>query len=299
MYLPTSDLLTPAHWLGWAETAYAEHELVLGQVADNAHDEALYLILRTLELPLDSPAKVMRRLLSGEQLQRLTDVFTRRVAERVPAGYLTREAWLGEYSFYCDERVIIPRSYFLELIPTLSGYLPEGLVVTNAVDVCTGSGCLAILLAHQFPSARVDGIDLSPDALEVAQINVRDHAVGDRLTLHRSDVFDAVPVRRYDIILSNPPYEPSDICDDLPPEFAHEPRLALDGGADGLDIIRKLLRQAMERLQPHGIVVLEVGELRPAMERAWPKLRMKWLETADGSNCCCLIRGDDLATIRG
>lgn len=292
-----ASLRTPQEWLGWAEQAYLDHGLVLGQVADNAHDEALYLILRTLDLPLDSRPKVMRRDLRAEERARLTAVFTRRILERVPAGYLTREAWLGEHRFYCDERVIIPRSYFLELIPTLADHLPRGTVVREVVDVCTGSGCLAILLAHQFPTARVDAIDLSPDALAVARINVRDHGVGDRLTLHRSDVFDAVPVRRYDIILSNPPYEPSAICDDLPPEFLHEPRLALDGGKDGLVIIRKLFKQALPRLQPHGIVVLEVGELRGAMEKAWPRLRLVWLATLDGSNCCCLIRASDLAKV--
>ena len=266
----TTALRTPAAWLAWAERAYAAHGLVTAQVADNAHDEALYLILHTLGLPLDSTPKVMRRELAPAESRRLRDVFTRRIIERVPAGYITQEAWLGPYRFFCDERVLIPRSYFLELIPSLVEHLPPGTPVREVVDVCTGSACLAILLAHQFPEARVDGIDLSPDALDVAKINVRDHGVGDRLTLHRSDVFDAVPVRRYDIILSNPPYEPSDICDNLPPEFEHEPRLALDGGPDGLKIIRKLLAQAKERLQPHGIVVLEVGELRGAMERAWP-----------------------------
>ncbi len=291
----TAGLRTPAEWLAWAEAAYVRHGLVTAQVADNAHDEALYLILHTLGLPLDSKPKVMRRTLTAAESARLGEVFGRRILARKPAGYITREAWLGPYRFYCDERVLIPRSYFLELIPTLAEHLSERTVVREVVDVCTGSGCLAILLAHAFPEARVDGIDLSADALEVAKINVRDHAVGDRLTLWRSDVFDAVPVRKYDIILSNPPYEPSAICDGLPPEFEHEPRLALDGGADGLDIIRKLLHQARERLQPHGIVVLEVGELRRAMERAWPRLRMTWLETFDGSDCCCLIRGPDLA----
>jgi len=293
----TADLRTPGAWLDWAETAYARAGASLGQVADNAHDEALYLILHTLGLPLDSPAAVLKRSLNAAAITRLQAVFSRRLVDHVPAGYLTREAWLGEHRFYCDERVLIPRSYFLELIPTLAEHLPRGTVVREAVDVCTGSGCLAILLAHEFAAARVDAIDLSADALAVARINVRDHDLTDRVTLHRSDVFAAVPARLYDIILSNPPYEPSDLCDALPAEFRHEPRLALDGGADGLDIIRPLLAQAQERLQPHGIVVLEVGELRRAMERAWPRLRLRWLPTADGSDCVCLIHARDLAKI--
>jgi ribosomal protein L3 glutamine methyltransferase len=292
-------LRTPEAWLAWAERSYEDRELALGQVADNAHDEALYLILRALELPMDSELGVMGRELSPAQQGRLVEWFTRRIVDRVPAGYLTKEAWLGEYRFFCDERVIIPRSYFLEIIPELVDWLPEGLVVRDAVDVCTGSGCLGILLAHHFSEARVDAVDLSPDALAVATINVRDHGVGDRVTLHASDVFDAVPVRQYDILLSNPPYEPSEICDSLPREFQQEPRLALDGGLDGLDIVRKLLRQAPERLHPHGIVVLEVGELRPAMEAAWPELELEWLETVDGSDCVCLIRATEVVRVFG
>ena len=294
LYRGTNHLCTLGDWLTWAETVYEEYGVALGQVSDNAHDEALYLLLRTLELPLDSEPSVLRRALTVNETTAVKTLFQRRIIEREPAGYITREGWLGEHRFYCDERVIIPRSYFLELIPSLTRYLPKGTEVKAVVDVCTGSGCLAILLAHQFPDAQVDGIDLSPDALAVAKINVREHAVGDRLTLHRSNVFDAVPERHYDIILSNPPYEPSAVCDDLPDEFRREPRLALDGGADGLDIVRKLLRQAAARLQPHGIVVLEVGALRRAMHRAWPELRMRWLETVDGSNCVCLIRARDL-----
>ena len=279
----------------WAVGEYESHDLALGQISDNAHDEALYLILRTLGLPLDSEPDVLERLLSPEQKKLLRQNFRRRIMEHVPASYLTKEAWLGEHRFYCDERVLTPRSYFLELIPTLSSYLPKGTPVKDVVDVCTGSGCLAVLLAYEFGSARVDAVELSPDALEVAQINVCEHGLTDRITLHESDVFDAVPERRYDIILSNPPYEPSAVCDQLPDEFKHEPRMALDGGADGLIIVRKLLQQAMSRLQPDGLVVLEVGAQRRAMQQAWPNLPMRWLKTFDKMNCVCLIRAADLA----
>jgi ribosomal protein L3 glutamine methyltransferase len=287
-------LRTPGAWLAWAERVYEERDLALGQVADNAHDEALYLILRALDLPLESQPEVMDRRVSEAQRAKLSDWFARRILERVPVGYLTKEAWLGPYRFYCDERVLIPRSYFLELIPELADYLPAGLVVRDVVDVCTGSGCLGVLLAHEFPEARVDAVDLSADALAVARMNVRDHRMEAQVVLHQSDVFTSVPPRQYDILLSNPPYEPSEICDELPREFQQEPRLALDGGTDGLDIVRKLLQQAPGRLKPHGIMVLEVGELRAAMEQAWPWLAMEWLETVDGSDCVCLIRASDL-----
>ncbi len=249
---------------------------------------------RSLDLPLDSEPDVLERPRSDAYSATWRDNFLRRIADKIPASYLTKEAWLGEHRFYCDERVLTPRSYFLELIPTLKSYLPKGTKVRDVVDVCTGSGCLAILLGYEYSQASVDAVELSPDALEVAQINVTDHRMSDRITLHQSDVFDDVPERVYDIILSNPLYEPSAVCDALPLEFKREPRMALDGGADGLIIVRKLLQQAVTRLQPHGIVVLEVGAQRQAMQQAWPNLPMRWLKTFDGMNCVCLIRAQDL-----
>lgn len=289
-----AELLTPGHWLQWAVGQYEHHDLALGQISDNAHDEALYLILRTLDLPLDSEPDVLDILLDAAARQALRENFTKRIEERVPASYLTKEAWLGEHRFYCDERVLTPRSYFLELIPTLASHLPRGTPVREVVDVCTGSGCLAVLLAYEFPQARVDAIELSDDALAVAEINVTNHGMAERITLHASDVFAAVPPRAYDILLSNPPYEPSAVCETLPAEFQHEPRMALDGGKDGLVIIRRLLAQAIDRLQPHGIVVLEVGALKTTVQQTWPRLPMRWLKTQDGMNCVCLIRAKDL-----
>jgi len=281
---------TLGDWLAFAERLYAKEKLALGQIATTAHDEALYLLLRTLGLPLDSDAAVLAKKITAAEHTKLENVFRRRVLEHVPAAYLTREAWLGELKFYVDERVLIPRSYFLEIIPQqLDGWLPDPAKVRRVVDVCTGSGCLAIVLAKHFPSARVDAVDLSPGALEVAQINVRDHRLRSRVHLFQSDVFDAVPAAKYDVILSNPPYEPSAHCDALAPEFRREPRLALDGGGDGLDIIRKLLRQSRERLMPHGVVMIEVGGLRAAMDREFAALEPHWLHTEDGSDCVCAI----------
>ena len=218
----------------------------------------------------------------------------------MPAAYLTQEAWLGEYRFYVDERVIIPRSYFLEIIEQqLDSWLRAPNKVKHVVDVCTGSGCLAILLAHHFPQAKVDAVDLSAEALEVAKINVREHRVGKRVKLYASDVFDAVPVVKYDVILSNPPYEPSAHVDAQAPEFAAEPRMAHDGGGDGLEIIRKLLRQARERLTKEGIVLIEVGGLVAAMDKEFAALEPHWLHTADGADCVCVIHAARLARWRG
>lgn len=291
---------TIGEWLDWAVRAYARKKVALGQVADNAHDEALYLLLRTLDLPLESPRSVLRRRLTPEQAERVAEVFRRRIDERVPAAYLTREAWLGGHRFYVDERVIIPRSYFVELLPEqIPAWLPAGRPVKRVVDVCTGSGCLAVLLAERFPEAKVDAIELSPDAAAVARFNFAQNRLGARITLHRSDVFDAVKPVRYDVILSNPPYVPTREMSGLPEEFRREPAMALDGGRDGLDVVRKLLRQARERLQPHGIVTLEVGQAAPALDRAFRELDPHWLQTEDGDNCVCVITAARLKTWNG
>jgi ribosomal protein L3 glutamine methyltransferase len=292
--------VTLGDWLKEAMGRYKKSGAATGQIATNVHDEALYLLLRTLALPLDSAAGVLKHKLTTVEVMAVEKVLRRRLVEHVPAAYLTREAFLGEYRFYVDERVIIPRSYFLEIIPQqLNAWLPDPSKVKRVVDVCTGSGCLAILLAHHFPQARVDAVDLSPEALEVAALNVKNHKLGRRLTLHASDVFDAVPKVKYDVIVSNPPYEPSAVCDDLPKEFHHEPRMALDGGKDGLDIIRKLLWQARTRLQPHGVVLIEVGGLQAAMDREFGELDLYWMHTADGSNCVCLIQAARLRAWSG
>jgi len=327
---PTSQLATLREWLRFAETLYARASLALGQTATNAHDEALYLILRTLNLPLDADARALDTRIAPAQRAALRAMLQRRVIDRTPAAYITREAFLGEHRYHIDERALIPRSYFLEIIQNgqldrllagagaahpSSGARPLSIAhrskrcrrsltlplpphskeILRVADVCTGSGCLAIELALHFPNAAVDAIDLSPDALEVAKINLRDHKLTRRVTLHRSDVFDSVPppksdAEKYDIILSNPPYEPSRVCDNLPVEFQKEPRLALDGGADGLDIIRKLLRQSRDRLAPGGVLLIEVGGLRRAMERAFGKRALRWLPTADGADCVCVAQ---------
>ena len=295
-------LLTLRDWLRWAEEAYGREKVALGQVASNAHDEALYLLLRTLGLSLESDARVLKRKVSAAERARLEEVFRKRIHERVPAAYLTKEAWLGEFRFYVDERVIIPRSYFLEIIPRLAaGSATAGSgdpalqgKVRRVVGVWTGSGCLGVLVAKAFTRAEVDAIVFSRDALDVARINVREHGLEERVTLWESDVFDAVPPAKYDLILSNPPYEPSALVDAQDPEFAAEPRMAHDGGVDGMAIVRKLLRQARERLAPGGIVVVEVGGLRRAIDKEFGALEPEWLATEDGSDCVFLVREERL-----
>ena len=291
-----TSLTTLGDWLKFAERLYARKKVALGQIATSAHDEALYLLLRTLGWPLDSPESVLTKKLTAQQRSELEGVLRRRVLDRVPAAYLTHEAWLGDQRFYVDERVIIPRSYFLEIIPDqLSDWLPaQGAKVKTVADVCTGSGCLAILLARHFKNARVDAFDLSASALDVAKINLQSHRLSKRVRLIRSDVLDAAAAASYDVILSNPPYEPSKLVDAQAPEFAAEPRMAHDGGTDGMVIIRKLLQQARARLSPRGVVVIEVGGLRAAIDREFGSLQPHWLHTSDGTDCVVLFNAERL-----
>jgi ribosomal protein L3 glutamine methyltransferase len=270
---------------------YGEHGAALGQTAASARDEALYLILSTLRLPLDSPASVLGRKLSAGESAAVAGVLRRRFVDRVPAAYITGEAWLGGLRFRVDERVLIPRSYFVEILESQVGpWLPGPRAVARAADVCTGSGCLAVLLARRFRGARVDGIDLSEGALEVARLNVARHRLSGRVRLLRSDLFASVPPARYDVILSNPPYETSAHVDALPEEFRREPRLALDGGPDGMGLIRRVVRQSAPRLSPHGILMIEVGGLRDLFEGEFGRLQPHWFHTEDGSDCVCLIQ---------
>lgn len=288
--------MTLGGWLRRAERLYAKHEAALGQTAAWAHDEALYLILRTLGLPLDSSPSVLGRRLSAAESAGIGTVFHRRLAGRVPAAYITREAWLGGVRFYVDERVLIPRSYFVEIIPEQAGpWLPDPARVTRIADVCTGSGCLAILLARHFKRARIDAVDVSADALEVAKINVRRHRLAGRVRLLQGDLLGPVAGARYDVILCNPPYEPTAHVDSLPEEFRREPRLALDGGPDGLALVRRLVRQSARLLKPRGVLMIEVGGGRPAFDREFGHLDPHWFHTMDGSDCACLIQAERLA----
>ena len=288
--------MTFAGWLARAERMYAKEGAALGQIATGARDEALYLILRTLGLPLESAPSVLARTLTAGESAAIAEVFRRRLVEHVPAAYLTKEAWLGGLRFHVDERVLIPRSYFVEILPEqVDPWLRDPARVARVADVCTGSGCLAILLARHFPSARVDALDISKEALEVAAINLRRHRLSKRVRLLRGDLLDAAPAALYDVIVSNPPYEPSAHVDKLPAEFRREPRLALDGGTDGFDLVRRLIAQAPSHLKASGILMIEVGGGRDAFEREFGHLQPHWFHTADASDCVCLLQAARLA----
>lgn len=289
------ELVTLRDWLRWAVSRFNEANLFYGHGTDNAHDEAVWLILHTLHLPNDRLDPYLDARLTRAERLAVLNILEQRLVRRLPAAYLTREAWLGPYRFYVDERVIVPRSYFAELLD--SGFAPwiddaEG--VASALDLCTGSGCLAILMAHSFPNAAVDAIDISADALVVACRNIADYHLEDRVKAIESDLFAAVAGKRYDLILSNPPYVTTEAMAALPPEYRHEPALALAAGPDGLDIVRRILAEAREHLNPRGVLAVEVGHNQDLVTAAFPDLPAVWLDTEDAEGKVFLVTREDL-----
>ncbi|MEO8165181.1 MAG: 50S ribosomal protein L3 N(5)-glutamine methyltransferase [Betaproteobacteria bacterium] len=286
---------TPGDWLEATVRRFVKADLYFGHGSVEARDEAAYLLLHTLSLPLDDLNSVLERPLSRTEMQALESIVRRRVDERIPAAYLTREAWLGDLRFYIDERAIVPRSLIAELLRDgLHPWVRDEHSVARALDLCTGSGCLAILLALAFPEAQVDATELSVDALAVAQRNVADYELIDRVNLVRGDLFAGL-TGRYDVIVCNPPYVNRESMERLPREYHAEPQMALAGGADGLDIIRRLLAQAGSHLNAGGILIVEIGHNRDALERAFRDLPFTWLETSGGDDFVFLLTAQDLA----
>jgi ribosomal protein L3 glutamine methyltransferase len=281
--------------LRFAVSRFNQAGLFFGHGTDNAYDEGAYLILRTLNLPLDRLEPFLDGRLLPEEVDQVLAVLERRVRDRVPAAYLTHEAWLGDFRFYVDERVIVPRSHIAGLLDQgLAAWVPGADTITRALDLCTGSGCLAILLAHAYPGAKVDAADVSSAALEVARRNVEDYGLGERVRLVESDLFAALGNERYDVIVSNPPYVTEASMQDLPPEYRCEPALALAGGGDGLVVVRRILQEARSRLTRNGVLVVEVGAGRETLEAAYPDLEFTWLETGAGDEQVFLLERGQL-----
>ena len=291
----TESLITVRDWLRFAVSRFNEAKLFFGHGTDNAFDEAAYLILHTLHLPLDRLEPFLDASLTHGESEEVQAVIERRVRERIPAAYLTHEAWLGAHRFYVDERVIVPRSFIAELLPEqLAPWVEEPDEVTRALDLCTGSGCLAILAALAFPNADVDAVDLSKDALDVAAKNVAEYGLSDRIELIESDLFSALKGRSYDVILSNPPYVNAESVAALPPEYQAEPALALGSGEDGLDATRQILAAAKSHLNPGGLLVVEIGHNRDVLEATYPALPFTWLDTEGGEQFVFMLRREDL-----
>ena len=292
---PLVELVTLRDWLRYAVTRFNRAQLFFGHGTDNAWDEAVYLMLHTLALPLDRLEPFMDACIPIEERVTLLEVIERRVESRMPAAYLTGEAWLAGYRFRVDPRVIVPRSYFAALLADgLSPWIDDPEAVTRVADVCTGSACLAIMMAHTFPNAEVDAVDLSADALAVAADNVADYALEAQVHLHQGDALTPLAGQRYDLILSNPPYVTAEAMAALPAEYRHEPEMALAAGDDGLDVVRSLIAQARAHLNPGGLLMVEVGHNRHLVEAAFPDLPLTWLSDDHAEDMIFMLREDEL-----
>lgn len=292
---PLAELVTVRDWLRYAVTRFNRAGCFYGHGLSDAYDEAVYLILHTLALPLDRLDPFLDACIPGDEREDILEVIEKRAVDRLPAAYITGEAWLGEFRFEVDKRVIIPRSYFAELLH--DGFTPwvqDPEAVTAAMDMCTGSGCLAILMAFAFPNAEIVAVDISQDALDVAAANIAAYGLEDRIRLVKSDGFAQVPEQRFDFILSNPPYVTREAMDALPAEYLHEPGLALGSGEDGLDLVRKLLADAPRYLAPEGLLAIEVGHNREIVEAAFPALSPTWLSAPSGDDKIFVLEAGQL-----
>ncbi|WP_245986251.1 50S ribosomal protein L3 N(5)-glutamine methyltransferase [Azospirillum thermophilum] len=299
-----AELLTVRDLIRYAVSRFNEADLDYGQGTTTAYDEAVFMVLEGLRLPIDQLDPYLDARLTTAERKALAELLHARVTTRRPASYLLKKAYIQGIPFYVDERVLIPRSFIGELLfSDLFGgddftLVEDPTSVERVLDLCTGSGCLAILAARIFPEAQVDAVDLSADALEVAKRNVADSGYEDRITLHQGDLFAPLKTRKYDVIITNPPYVDAEAMDLLPEEFRHEPELALAGGKDGLDIVRRILKEAAKHLTPEGGLLCEIGTGREVLEAYYPEIDFLWLETANSFGEVFWLTRDQLKGIK-
>ena len=278
-----------------AEHAFIDANLFFGHGSVSAFDEAVYLVLHTLSLPLDELDGVWERALTEAEAAAIDRTIQRRATERIPAAYLTHEAWLGPFRFYVDERAIVPRSFIAELLrEEMSPWIADAASVTSVLDLCTGSGCLAIVAAMVFPHANVHAVDLSSEALQVATRNVDEYALNERVTLIAADMWAGVAGQKFDLIVTNPPYVTADSMATLPDEYRFEPTMALASGVDGLDHVRTILHGAAAHLNDGGLLVVEVGFNREGVEAAFPHVAFTWADVSAGDGVVFLLTREEL-----
>lgn len=277
-----TDLSTIHDWLRWAVTQFNRAELYFGHGTDNPWDEAAVLLAHTLHLSaLTEPALLSTRL-TGTEKRQFVDLLQQRVEQRIPAAYLTSQAYFAGLPFYVDERVLVPRSPIGELIQQqFSRWFPTQ-APQRILDLCTGSGCIAIACANYLPESEVDAVDVSQDALMVAEFNIAQHGLEERVFPIQSDCFSALPGQRYDLIVTNPPYVDAEDMADLPAEYQHEPELGLASGEDGLALTRQILREAAAHLTEQGVLICEVGNSMVALAEQYPTVPFEWIEFKQG-----------------
>ena len=292
------ELFTIRDWLRFTVSRFEEAGIFFGHGTANAYDEAVWLVMSALHLPLDTLENFLDAVITEAERKHLAHLIERRITDRTPTAYLLREAWLRGYKFYVDERVIVPRSFIAELLDDgLSPWIEYPEMVESAADICTGSGCLGILLADAFPNADIDVVDISPDAIAVANINIANYALQDRVHAVQSDMFAALAGKTYDLIISNPPYVDAESMAALPQEYRNEPQLALGSGDAGLDHTHTLLREAAGFLNDGGLLIVEIGHNRDTLLEAYPELPFTWLEVEAGNEFVFLLTKEQLLGI--
>lgn len=297
--LPTSEIIQEMRsirdLIRWAVTQFNQFHLIYGHGTDNSWDEAVNLVLTSLYLPPDVDISVLDARLTTQEKVLIVDRVKKRITERIPVAYLVKEAWFGGLNFYVDERALIPRSPIAELLEDRLSPWVEAESVQNILDLCTGSGCIGILAALSFPQAQVTALDNSKEALEVAKINVERFELTERVELIQSDLFDQISGKKFDIIVSNPPYVSQTEYDALAREYSHEPKVALLCETDGLNIVRQILVQARHYLHPHGVLIVEVGNSQALLEKAFVDVPFTWLQFERGGEGVFLLTAQELS----
>jgi len=291
----TDELITIRDWIRFAVSEFEASTVFYGHGTDNAYDEAVWLVISALHLPLDTVENFLDARLISTERQKLAHFIEQRVTQHTPTAYLLKEAWLQGFKFYVDERVLIPRSFIAELLAQdLSPWIEYPEMIESAADICTGSGCLGILLANSFPNAAIDVIDISQDAIDVCNINISNYGLQHQVTAIQSDMFNALTGKTYDVIISNPPYVDAPSMATLPKEYQNEPQLALGSGDAGLDHTHTLLKEAANYLNEGGLLIVEIGHNRDALEAAYPDIAFNWLEVSSGNQFVFLLTKEQL-----